>query len=469
MAKGRLSGSDSSDSDDEVKWLQSRHKHRKTSVPSDETTRDSKSGGIEEGEVSSDDLDEDEDDGLDDNLIGGKMISVDSDEAENSDSSGLGPKGLRQRKIALEKKKVAHRDKFQELIERRKQQAAKKRRTHTSDEVDISAQNSSGSSSDSDDNSPKPRGKIQEKHQSMSQRVFSSEASDSSDSSRPGSRPVARRSSFSSLSGSQRSGSSSEDDARGRSRSPEEELWVHMPFFDNLIKGCFVRINIGLHQGVPIYRCAEIVDVVETPKIYDLGDTRTNKGIVVRVGKDQSTFRLAFISNSDFQQDEFDSWMRRIHLANMKPPTLNFVRDKAAEITEAINRPIRDERVVEQIIQSKRRFQKAPTNFALRKAELIKQREQAETDGDTELLKHLDSEIEEIESQAERIERRRTLGFKSITSINQRNRALSVQQAEEAIRKESEEALNSKEEDPFTRVHSQPVIVTKKYLEKLTS
>ncbi|VDO61268.1 unnamed protein product [Schistosoma curassoni] len=268
------------------------------------------------------------------------------------------------------------------------------------------------------------------------------------------------------------------------------EKWVHMPFFDNLIKGCFVRINIGLHQGVPIYRCAEIVDVVETPKIYDLGDTRkmffarsifatlyifikrpafcrTNKGIVVRVGKDQSTFRLAFISNSDFQQDEFDSWMRRIHLANMKPPTLNFVRDKAAEITEAINRPIRDERVVEQIIQSKRRFQKAPTNFALRKAELIKQREQAETDGDTELLKHLDSEIEEIESQAERIERRRTLGFKSITSINQRNRALSVQQAEEAIRKESEEALNSKEEDPFTRVHSQPVIVTKKYLENL--
>ncbi|VDQ15638.1 unnamed protein product, partial [Trichobilharzia regenti] len=170
---------------------------------------------------------------------------------------------------------------------------------------------------------------------------------------------------------------------------------------------------------------------------------------------------MAFISNSEFQQDEFDSWMRRLQLANMKPPTLNFVRDKAAEITEAINRPIRDERVVEQIIQSKRRFQKAPTNFALRKAELIKQREQAEADGDTELLKHLDIEIEEIESQAERIERRRTSGFKSITSINQRNRALSVRQAEEAIRQESEEAMKSKEEDPFTRVHSQPVIVTK--------
>ncbi|VDQ15198.1 unnamed protein product [Trichobilharzia regenti] len=135
--------------------------------------------GIEEGEISSDDLDEDEDDGLDDNLIGGeddkrrlaKMsekereeelfkraerrdairarravkqklrekkekeraqraaslskqaaadmnkskkstyhnVFSDSDDAGNSDSSGgFGPKGLRQRKIALEKKKVRY-------------------------------------------------------------------------------------------------------------------------------------------------------------------------------------------------------------------------------------------------------------------------------------------------------------------------------------------------------------------------
>lgn len=97
----------------------------------------------------------------------------------------------------------------------------------------------------------------------------------------------------------------------------------------------------------------------------------------------------------------------------------------------------------------------------------MKQREVAEADGDTEALRKLDLELEDIEAQADKIDRRRTLGFKSITSINQRNRVLSVLQAEEAIRKESEEARNSKEEDPFTRVHSQPVIVTKKYLEKL--
>ncbi|VDP75181.1 unnamed protein product [Echinostoma caproni] len=148
--------------------------------------------------------------------------------------------------------------------------------------------------------------------------------------------------------------------------------------------------------------------------------------------------------------------MRRITEAGMKPPTMAFVREKTAKIQDAIIRPIKDERTVEQIIQSKKRFQKAPTNFALRKAELIKQREIAEAEGDTEALRRLDLELEDIEAQADKIDRRRTLGFKSITSINQRNRVLSVLQAEEAIRKESEEARNSKEEDPFTRVHSQP-------------
>ncbi|KAA3672952.1 uncharacterized protein DEA37_0013796, partial [Paragonimus westermani] len=233
------------------------------------------------------------------------VFSSDSEEVLNSDSSSAaGPQGLRQRKIALEKRKEAHSHKFHELIERRRQQAAKKRRIQSGSEEDrgSNARNSavrssaasSLSTSDLEESRPKKgTDESRSKHStSMSQRIYSDASDASTDSSRPGVRPQVRRPSLSSLSGSQRSGSSSEDDARGRSRSPEEELvssldqlsrirlsrykiekWVHMPFFDDLIKGCFVRINIGLNQGVPVYRCVEVVDVLETPKIYDLGDT----------------------------------------------------------------------------------------------------------------------------------------------------------------------------------------------------
>lgn len=55
------------------------------------------------------------------------------------------------------------------------------------------------------------------------------------------------------------------------------ERFVHMPFFDRIVKGCYVKIGIGQHNNMPVYRVAEVVGVYETAKIYNLGNTRTNK------------------------------------------------------------------------------------------------------------------------------------------------------------------------------------------------
>ena len=60
------------------------------------------------------------------------------------------------------------------------------------------------------------------------------------------------------------------------------ERWCHMPFFDRLVVGCYVRVGIGNHNGRSVYRVAEIMGVVETAKIYQLGNTRTNKGLRLR-------------------------------------------------------------------------------------------------------------------------------------------------------------------------------------------
>lgn len=55
------------------------------------------------------------------------------------------------------------------------------------------------------------------------------------------------------------------------------ERFVHLPIFDRIVKGCFIRIGIGMHNNIPVYRVAEITGVYETAKIYNLGKTRTNK------------------------------------------------------------------------------------------------------------------------------------------------------------------------------------------------
>lgn len=55
------------------------------------------------------------------------------------------------------------------------------------------------------------------------------------------------------------------------------ERFVHLPFFDRIVKGCYVKIGIGQHNNLPVYRVAEVINVYETAKIYNLGSTRTNK------------------------------------------------------------------------------------------------------------------------------------------------------------------------------------------------
>lgn len=61
--------------------------------------------------------------------------------------------------------------------------------------------------------------------------------------------------------------------------------------------GCFVRIGIGMNNGRSVYRIAEVIDVCETGKVYQLGPTRTNKGLRLRHGAQERVFRLEFVSN----------------------------------------------------------------------------------------------------------------------------------------------------------------------------
>ncbi len=93
------------------------------------------------------------------------------------------------------------------------------------------------------------------------------------------------------------------------------EKWCHAPFFKKIALGCFVRIGIGMNAGTSIYRAAEVLDVVETAKVYTLGTTKTNKGFKLRHGEDERTYRLEFVSNQLFTDNEFNRWKESMNRA----------------------------------------------------------------------------------------------------------------------------------------------------------
>ncbi|KPJ02036.1 PREDICTED: RNA polymerase-associated protein Rtf1 [Papilio xuthus] len=235
------------------------------------------------------------------------------------------------------------------------------------------------------------------------------------------------------------------------------ERLVHLPFFARVVTGCFVRIGIGNNNGNPVYRVAEIIDVYETAKVYNLGNTRTNKGLKLRHGTQDRVFRLEFVSNQEFTDNEFVKWHKAIKDANKKPPTMDFVRNKISEVKEALMYEFKEEDI-EKIVAEKERFRSHPTNYAMKKTQLMKERDVAQLRGDDELVMDLNAKIQELEDRASQLDKTRTSSIQSISYINNRNRKLNVETAEKAIMEEVKANKGKKQDDPFTRRHTKPVM-----------
>ncbi|XP_031703220.1 RNA polymerase-associated protein RTF1 homolog [Anarrhichthys ocellatus] len=237
------------------------------------------------------------------------------------------------------------------------------------------------------------------------------------------------------------------------------ERWCHMPFFTKTVTGCFVRIGIGNSSSKPVYRVAEIVDVVETAKVYQLGTTRTNKGLQLRHGGDTRVFRLEFVSNQEFMENEFMKWKEAMIVAGMQVPTLDEITKKEQSIKEALNHKFND-KDIEDIVKEKDRFRKAPPNYAMKKTQLLKDKAMAEEIGDGDRVKAIQDELNELEERAEALDRQRTKSISAISYINQRNRSWNIVESEKALVLEGQKNAKNQQMDPFTRRQCKPTMVS---------
>ncbi|CAF3774009.1 unnamed protein product [Rotaria magnacalcarata] len=179
------------------------------------------------------------------------------------------------------------------------------------------------------------------------------------------------------------------------------EKWCHAPFFNQVVKGAFVRINIGQNNGATVYRVCEILDVAETSKIYNLGTTRTNKGLRLKYGRNERMFRLEFVSNSEISDTEFTRWRETLIKYEIAKDENNVKKEK-------------------------------------------------------ELRKKLD----EMEERASEIDRIRTANNSVLAVINRRNRKSTQHNVEHALAREAQEHRNVTA-DPFTRRRCAPTLVSK--------
>lgn len=170
---------------------------------------------------------------------------------------------------------------------------------------------------------------------------------------------------------------SKEDLERSRLSRFKIDKFVHLPIFKRTVVGCYVRIGIGQNteRNIPVYRIAEITDVCETAKVYNVMNTRTNIGLKLRHGKHERVFRAQFISNSPFTDSEFSKWKQTCETEHVELPTIQHCEDKAESIRKALTYRY-SSADVDKILASKEKFSKHPHNYAMTKAKLQKEREQ---------------------------------------------------------------------------------------------
>lgn len=233
------------------------------------------------------------------------------------------------------------------------------------------------------------------------------------------------------------------------------ERFIALPMFDQIVLNSFVRINIGNNNGRPVYRVAEIVGVVETAKIYQFGKCRTNKGFRLKHGSQERVFRLEFISNQDFTDSEYQKWLSVCEATGTPLPFVDVIERKEREIKEAIQYEFKDADI-DKLIEEKNRFRAHPTNYAMKKTLLMKERDAAQLRGEDELARDLNTQIMELEERASSLDKKRSSSISLISYINDRNRKRNVEDAEKAIKEEIRATRGLKIEDPFTRRQTQP-------------
>ncbi|XP_028160836.1 RNA polymerase-associated protein Rtf1-like, partial [Ostrinia furnacalis] len=79
----------------------------------------------------------------------------------------------------------------------------------------------------------------------------------------------------------------------------------------------------------------------------------------------------------EFTDSEFTKWHAAIRDANKRAPTMDYVRSKIAEVRDALMYEFKEEDI-EKIVAEKDRFRSHPTNYAMKKTQLMKERDVAQ-------------------------------------------------------------------------------------------
>eukprot|EP01102_Stenamoeba_stenopodia_P005673 TRINITY_DN16415_c0_g1_i1.p1 TRINITY_DN16415_c0_g1~~TRINITY_DN16415_c0_g1_i1.p1 ORF type:complete len:557 (+),score=208.22 TRINITY_DN16415_c0_g1_i1:129-1673(+) len=205
------------------------------------------------------------------------------------------------------------------------------------------------------------------------------------------------------------------------------DKWVNEAYFDELVKGYYVKVGLGVSGGKRVYRVGYIEDVKEDKaKRYKIGKAETNKILVLKYGATAKNFRMEYVSNQSFDKAEVERWISVMNEADEKLPTVDEIREKAKKKKEFFESYRYTNDDVNKILENKKKLKQIHRNLASEKISLENIREAMKDNGENETNPEKYNDVIERLAEVEReLEDRNALKANmkfSINDINKRNR-----------------------------------------------
>lgn len=233
--------------------------------------------------------------------------------------------------------------------------------------------------------------------------------------------------------------------------------WIFHPQFDDLARGCLLRLSIGFKGEEQVYRLVEVRKIALFHRNYKINGTTTNKAAILKYGKNEKTFCLDIISNSAFTQKEFDRWTETMKEEHQPIVTMRAAESRIQAWRELEARPLSDD-IISAMVAAKRELGAAPRNLVAERTMLLHLKDEATSCSNKAELERIETELVQLDGEMALQSSRSApeSRFDALAELNRRNRRSNVVSARDAERKNLKRSEADNKLDPFSRRKCQP-------------
>ncbi|KAM6501241.1 hypothetical protein JOM56_004255 [Amanita muscaria] len=222
------------------------------------------------------------------------------------------------------------------------------------------------------------------------------------------------------------------------------------PWFDEYVRGAYVRFLVGSEAGNSIYRICEIANLAaDQVKPYKIDDRTMNQALELKVGKSSRIWPMEKVSNGPFTEKEFRWFESTLKTEKIKIPTKKQLERKVEQMEKLVTQPVTESDITAMLARkSQLSKNKSVTSVTMERSRLTQARTLAQRRMDFTEVAEINKKLEELNARAEggHVLPAVTEAEDKLAKVNERNRKANldaVRRAElaEAERKRKERKL----------------------------